>query len=268
MNVTLRLWDGYPHTSEHLQPDVRSLQEALNKAGASLVCDGYFGRGTEVAVINFQHEHNLSADGIVGPRTWAVLNGEKARDVLDRETAYSLADPSMIAQKKEAHRYSSAIHSAATIAQVHVSIICGIGSRESHWGLALTPKGPGGTGDFIKRNGRLPSGGGGWGKGLMQIDYAAHEFARTGPWYDAVQNIRYGGQVLADNIRYYTRREDCRNYTHEERLRMAIAAYNCGPGNVNKAIKNNRDIDYYTHGRDYSRDVLSRAGWFEMVGWR
>lgn len=43
MNVTLRLFDGYPHTSGHLQPDVLLLQEQLVRAGFPVVCDGYFG---------------------------------------------------------------------------------------------------------------------------------------------------------------------------------------------------------------------------------
>jgi peptidoglycan hydrolase-like protein with peptidoglycan-binding domain len=38
--------------------------------------DGIFGDQTEAAVIKFQHEHNLDADGIVGSLTWAALEAK------------------------------------------------------------------------------------------------------------------------------------------------------------------------------------------------
>jgi peptidoglycan hydrolase-like protein with peptidoglycan-binding domain len=40
--------------------------------------DGVFGDQTEAAVIKFQTEHNLDADGIVGSLTWAALETKKA----------------------------------------------------------------------------------------------------------------------------------------------------------------------------------------------
>jgi hypothetical protein len=35
-----------------------------------------------------------------------------------------------------------------------------------------------------------------------------------------------------------------------------MAAYNAG-----------LDVDYYTTGRDYGKDVLNIAGWFQLQGW-
>jgi hypothetical protein len=49
-------------------PDVRVLQQRLHIAD-----DGQFGPGTRSAVLAFQGNHGLTADGIVGPKTWAAL---------------------------------------------------------------------------------------------------------------------------------------------------------------------------------------------------
>jgi len=53
---------------------VKILQSALHARGHALVADGIFGRGTLEAVKSFQRANGLSADGIVGARTWAALN--------------------------------------------------------------------------------------------------------------------------------------------------------------------------------------------------
>jgi peptidoglycan hydrolase-like protein with peptidoglycan-binding domain len=53
--------------------DVKNLQTALNSNGASLKVDGFFGQLTKTAVMNYQKAHSLAADGIVGPKTMAVL---------------------------------------------------------------------------------------------------------------------------------------------------------------------------------------------------
>ncbi len=52
---------------------VREVQEILAGAGVKLTVDGVFGAQTEAAVRDFQAKHGLTADGIVGPRTWSEL---------------------------------------------------------------------------------------------------------------------------------------------------------------------------------------------------
>ena len=52
---------------------VKILQSLLNAKGSLLTVDGVFGRGTLEAVRGFQRANELTVDGIVGPRTWAVL---------------------------------------------------------------------------------------------------------------------------------------------------------------------------------------------------
>ncbi|MDD3895861.1 MAG: peptidoglycan-binding protein, partial [Bacilli bacterium] len=55
--------------------EVEDLQQKLIKINyLKGDADGYFGKNTERAVLNFQSDNNLKVDGIVGEDTWSVLN--------------------------------------------------------------------------------------------------------------------------------------------------------------------------------------------------
>ena len=49
--------------------EVKKLQESLG-----ITVDGVFGPATELAVMRYQAQHELKADGIVGPKTWGRIN--------------------------------------------------------------------------------------------------------------------------------------------------------------------------------------------------
>lgn len=53
---------------------VKALQTFLNSQGANLTVDGKFGNLTQQAVKDFQTQNGLTADGVVGPKTQAVIN--------------------------------------------------------------------------------------------------------------------------------------------------------------------------------------------------
>jgi len=52
---------------------VEDLQNALVEAGYAVAADGDFGNHTKDAVEDFQESHGLTADGVVGPKTWGLL---------------------------------------------------------------------------------------------------------------------------------------------------------------------------------------------------
>jgi soluble lytic murein transglycosylase-like protein len=98
----------------------------------------------------------------------------------------------------------------------------------------------------------------------MQIDFDAQEFARSGNWQDPGQNILTGCSILASFRDLVAQKT---NMAGAPLLQAAIAAYNSGPGNVLRAIRDGREVDFFTAGRNYSSDVLNRSGWFQMKGW-
>ncbi len=69
--------------AEHASDDAGSVvevQRILVELGYEIgTADGIFGNRTRDAVKRFQREQGLEADGIVGPRTWAALQGARAR---------------------------------------------------------------------------------------------------------------------------------------------------------------------------------------------
>ncbi|MEW5802657.1 MAG: transglycosylase SLT domain-containing protein [bacterium] len=193
------------------------------------------------------------------------------------DTKYTINNPYLLSHKTEAGLYWDIILEASQRYNLQPSIIAGLGSRESKWGLALKPPGPAGTGDCAERKfptklrkGPLPPDGMGFGRGLMQIDWDAHLFARTGNWRDPRENIFYGCKVLTDCLAYIRKNISAANergFEDQDFLQMALAAYNCGPSRMLKAIQTGEGIDFYTTGKNYSENVLDRAGWFQNHGW-
>jgi hypothetical protein len=268
----LRLYDGFAHTSPDLRGSVRELQAVLRRYDRAVEIDGLFDRGTEQAVRSFQRAQALPADGVVGPATWQALIEPQPPAPPDHfTTVYALDHPLLLDDLPAAARYGASIVAAAAAFGMPPAIIVALGSRESRWGQALQPKGPSGTSDFVPRpythphrREPLPADGRGFRRGLMQIDYDAHEFARSGDWHSPDANIRYACGVLSE-ARSQLRR---RTVLHGRALlRGALAACNCGTGNVMRAVQHGLDLDFYTVGRSYAREVLDRAGFFEAHGW-
>jgi hypothetical protein len=96
--------------------------------------------------------------------------------------------------------------------------LAGLMYNESKGGTALKPAGAGGTGDFTPRktggyakyanaSGLPADGQGGWGRGLMQIDYGANNpwFASGADWQDAQTNIDKGASLLREKLDLFSR---------------------------------------------------------------
>lgn len=178
----------------------------------------------------------------------------------------------------EAQPYAALILQVARESGVDPFLIYALGQRESRWGEALRPKGPGGTGDS------------GHGRGIMQIDDRSFgSWLAANDWGDPYTNISKGAAVLKQKRAFLgtdvpvkgltdgvtvtvssaqaAKRgvspgsyPDPRPLAGEDLTRAAVAAYNTGEGNVLISLAVGADIDATTANGDYFADV-----WNKMV---
>lgn len=107
------------------------------------------------------------------------------------------------------------------------TVLAAIIGHESHWGLALMPSGPAGTGDH------------GNGLGLGQLDRRYNQaWLATHDWRDPAQNLDRAAEILAEKYR---------RFPHDERA--AIASYNASAEHVAAALARGEDPQgVTTHG--------------------
>ncbi|MED4268149.1 peptidoglycan-binding domain-containing protein [Priestia megaterium] len=74
---------------------VRDLQQSLKDVKYDTGVDGIFGTQTQNRVREFQVDHNLYSDGIVGPLTWAALDENKVE-----RTQFTVNDAITFGKKK------------------------------------------------------------------------------------------------------------------------------------------------------------------------
>lgn len=67
--------------------DVYELQGSLRLQGFAIKQDGVFGAETRSAVLSFQNQHHLLADGRVNRATWTIL-GEKSAEFQRRKNRF------------------------------------------------------------------------------------------------------------------------------------------------------------------------------------
>lgn len=195
-----------------------------------------------------------------------------------RETLFAWSLPN------NAQPYADIILEVAKNKGIDPFLIAAIGQKESLWGAALRPPGPGGTGDWTARdwtveNGVLyamPPDGQGWGRGLMQLDWWWYrkEFADGLDWRDPYQNISKGADRLVEAVKYFSSKPktpyvnlsssaasrrgvspgqypDPRPLSGDLLNRASIAAYNTGISNVLMSVAVGVSPDVTTAGGQY-----------------
>lgn len=168
--------------------------------------------------------------------------------------------------QKEAQKHLPDLEAAIIEAGVHwvsVPLLLAIVDRETLWGQSPAYK------DYNRPHTSDEAddrGDGGHGHGFFQIDDRSHAiFIRTGKWKIVKEAAIYAiKSVLLPNYKYIKSRFS--NRTEEQLYWDAVAGYNCGAGNVRRALLQTGHRDSRTTGRDYSKDVHRRLMEF-WIGW-
>lgn len=92
------------------------------------------------------------------------------------------------------------------------------------------------------------------GYSYWQIDTGSYpDFIKSGDWVDPFKACQKAVSVLDEKKAYLLKKIP--TLTGNQLEDAITAAYNCGQGNVFKAIQNNKDLDTYTFNKDYSKEV-------------
>ncbi|MCP3103132.1 transglycosylase SLT domain-containing protein [Myxococcus sp. K15C18031901] len=132
-------------------------------------------------------------------------------------------------------KYAAEFEAAGKKYDLPPALLAAIASRESRAGAALDSRGLGDNGN---------------GFGLMQVDKRYHK-PEGGPY--SANHIDQAAGILKGFLNDVKKAHP--DWSPEQQLRGAVAAYNSGPKNV-RTIQN---MDVGTTGNDYSNDVWARA---------
>lgn len=117
-------------------------------------------------------------------------------------------------------------------------------------------------GDFSQRAGEKEKRYHGY--GYTQIDIGSYpEFAISGDWKDPLKCYLKAIDVL-ESKRHYIERHMIR-LGGDNLYRAITSAFNCGEGNVVKALAADKDVDYYTTGHNYSLEVWQRKQFYNQI---
>ena len=92
--------------------DVKTAQALLEAAGYDIGktgVDGIYGGETLSAVRAFQHDHGLSPDGVIGPKTWMALKGTENDDGEDKPAPDEQENPAPLTVEERLTRLENAV---------------------------------------------------------------------------------------------------------------------------------------------------------------
>ena len=223
--------------------------------------DGVFGPDTLKASKAFQQYYGIQQTGVVGSLTLGKAyslgfnpDGEPMQPVIN-------TDKKMMQWIKD--RLGKIITNAienSSYTEDWLAAICAretgfLFTRYANQGFTFENICPLMKGDYTKRVNDLAKEYHGF--GFWQIDIASFpEFIDSGKWNDPLLTVQMAASVLNGKSKFLKQKGWNEKLSQNDWERAVTAAYNCGEGNVDKALRRNLDIDFYTYAKDYSSEVF------------
>jgi hypothetical protein len=243
-------------------PLVKKWQQFLKQQGFfSAEPNGNFGPKTLDATKAFQQIHGIQATGVVGSLTISKANSLGFNPDNEPQLPQINTDQKMMKWIKD--NLSDTINQAVNGSIYSEDWLAGMCARETGFlfcrhanqGISFTQICPMMKGDFGKRPGEPEKMFHGF--GFWQIDIGSFpDFVSSGKWTDPLETAKMAVKVLNGKMSFLKSKgwqEQLDQLTWE---RAITAAYNCGEGNVNKALSKNQDVDCFTFSKDYSKEVF------------
>ncbi|HLG40459.1 MAG TPA: peptidoglycan-binding protein [Chitinophagaceae bacterium] len=243
-------------------PLVKKWQQFLKEQGfLAAQPNGNFGPKTFEATKAFQKFHSMQATGVADSLTLGKAFGLGFN--LDSESRLPQINSNQKMMRWIKDNLGSIINQAIAGSIYTEDWLAGICARET--GFLFTRHANNGRsfeeicplmkGDFGKRKGEAQKIFHGF--GFWQIDIGSFpDFVNSGKWKDPLETARMAVSVLNGKKRFLKQKGWEQKLTPVMWERAITAAYNCGEGNVNKALTNGLDVDRFTFAKDYSKEVF------------
>jgi hypothetical protein len=232
--------------------NVSQWEQMLIWEGYPIVNGGLFDNSTLNATLDFQRKHGLVVDGKVGPITWNFMlslyypapNLLKSNNDVLIWIKRNLG--TFINTGLQGHKFTE-----DWLASIACRETGGLIVKYVNRGTSLTDMLPLIEGDFTTGHYH--------GFSFWQIDIRSFpDFINSGDWKDVQKSATKATDILQGKANYLATQNllTTYNFTQDQVDRDITAAYNCGEGNVMKAVKNNFSVDAYTANQDYSSQVF------------
>ena len=243
-------------------PLVKKWQEFLSKQSfLTAVPNGTFGPKTQEATKAFQKFNNIQQTGIAD----SITIGKAHELGFNPE---NVPQPPQIRNDKQMMQWikdnlSDSIKQAIAGTDYTEDWLAGMCARETGFlftrfanqGKTFEQIAPSMKGDFGKRKNDAEKVFHGFGFWQIDID-SFPDFVNSGKWTDSLETAKMAVKVLNGKKNFLQQKGWQTKLPATMFQRAVTAAYNCGEGNVNKALTNNLDVDNFTFAKDYSREVF------------
>jgi hypothetical protein len=218
-----------------------------------------FDAATDTATRQFQKDNKLKVDGVVGSLTIGAAmalgfnpDGEPTISQIRQSPQLLLwikenlggAIQTAVAGSAYSEDWLGAMVARETGFLITRYVNQGLSPAEVHFRM---------KGDYGQRPGETDKQYHGF--GYWQIDIGSYpDFVNSGDWQDPLKTATKAVSVL-DEKRNYLLAANL-NLDPDTLERATTAAYNCGQGNVVKALNKHVDVDSYTFSQNYSAEVF------------